>query len=77
LAKRACRATIGRVTDRERDAALFRALTETIDWELSAQLALAEVRLDRENIAVIAEMVADQVLVEFEVTPRLERPTPN
>ena len=56
---------------REWDAALVEALTETIDYELRAQLALADVPLDREDIAGIAAMVADQVLAEFAVTPRV------
>ena len=61
----------------EWDLALVDALTETIDYELRAQLALAEVPLDREHIAGIAAMVADQVLTEFTVAPRGKRPAPD
>jgi hypothetical protein len=61
------------MAEREVHAAL-EALTETIDYELRAQLALAEVQLDRETIAGIASMVAYEVLTEFVVTPRAKPP---
>jgi hypothetical protein len=65
------------MAERDVGAEFVDALTETIDYELRAQLALAEVPLDRENIAGIASMVADQVLTEFVVTPRAARPAPD
>jgi hypothetical protein len=65
------------VAGREADPALVEALTETIDYELRAQLALADVRLDPEHIAGIAAMVADEVLTEFAVAARGERPAPD
>jgi len=54
------------------DRAAVAALTETIIFELSAQLA--DSNLDLQEIEAIAAMVADQVLTEFHVTPRADRP---
>jgi hypothetical protein len=53
-----------------RDQALFDALTETIDFELRAQLASPDHNVDADEIRAIAGMVADQVLTEFNIAPR-------
>jgi hypothetical protein len=50
------------------DPATFAALTDTISFELRAQLAAAGLQL--EEIQGVAEMVADQVLAEWDVTRR-------
>ncbi len=56
------------------DRAVVDALIDTINFELRAQLALAGLDLDLEEITSVATMVADQVLTEFEVTPRVPGP---
>jgi hypothetical protein len=57
------------------DEALVKSLIEIIDFELRAQLATAN--LDPAEIQGIATMVADQVLAEFEVSPRAKQPAPD
>jgi hypothetical protein len=56
------------------EQALVDALIDTINFELCAQLALADAGLDLEEIKSVATMVADQVLTEFYVTPRTPGP---
>jgi hypothetical protein len=50
------------------DPATFAALTDTINFELRAQLV--DANLDLEEIAEVAAMVADQVLAEWDLVRR-------
>jgi hypothetical protein len=50
------------------------ALADTIEFELAAQLGAPEHKLVPDDLKSIAAMVADQVLTEFDVTPRAARP---
>jgi hypothetical protein len=56
-----------------KNPATVAALTDTIVFELRAQLA--DARLDLDEIEAIAAMVADQVLTEWDVCPRPDSPT--
>lgn len=55
------------------DPAIIAALTDTIVFELRAQLV--DTGLDLHEIEGIAAMVADQVLTEWNVSPRPDSPT--
>jgi hypothetical protein len=55
--------------------ATFAALSDTIAFELKAQLADPSYAVVWDRINVVAQMVADQVLTEWEVSPRADSPT--
>ena len=52
--------------------ATFAALSDTIAFELRAQLADPSYAVVWDRIDAVAEMVADQVLTEWQVRPRAD-----